>query len=234
LETGFPASLEGFDGLLGGVPAVKELQCFLLKGLDTHADAVDGQLAEHGDILRCQVIGVGFEGDFRIFLYLIYIIYRGEDFFQFFLAELGWGATAQVDGFDVFAFQVVLSHVQFLAKCMYVCWLLLALCGGEEVAIDASAFAKRNMYVNACHVSLVLIPKIQDGADNLLGRVGKACKQVFVFSFLDEVFHQSVDGHFFCPVLLVHEYHRAGITETEVMVLHGFLKDFLHSAGACR
>ena len=74
LETGFPTSFEGFDGLLGGMPAMKQLQGLFLKGLNAHADAVDGQTAKHGNILRCQVIGVGFEGNFCIVLYLIYMI----------------------------------------------------------------------------------------------------------------------------------------------------------------
>ena len=72
---------------------------------------------------------------------------------------------------------------------MYICWLLLALCGGEEVTIDTTAFAKGNVDVDTCHDSLVLVPEVKDGIDNLLGRVGEAREQILVLPFLDEVFH---------------------------------------------
>ena len=72
---------------------------------------------------------------------------------------------------------------------MYICWLLLALCGGEEVTIDATAFTEGNVDIDTCHDSLVLVPEIKDCFHNLLSRVGKGREQILVLSFLDEVFH---------------------------------------------
>ena len=72
---------------------------------------------------------------------------------------------------------------------MYICWLLLALCGGEEVTIDATAFTEGNVDIDTCHDSLVLVPEIKDCFHNLFGRVGKGREQILVLPFLDEVFH---------------------------------------------
>jgi hypothetical protein len=87
-EACLAASLKGFDGLPGGVPAMKQLQGVFLEGLYAHADAVDGECAEHGYVFRGQIVGVGFEGNFGIFPYLIYIIYIAEYGSQLFLREL--------------------------------------------------------------------------------------------------------------------------------------------------
>ena len=42
---------------------------------------------------------------------------------------------------------------------------------------------------------------------------------------------QGVYRHLIGPVVGAEEYHRTGISETQVMVLYGILEDFLH--GAC-
>ena len=150
-ETCFPASSKSFYSLYGSMSTMKQLQGLFLKGLDAHADAIDRQLTEHCNILGRQVIRIRFEGYFRILLYLIYMIDRREDCFQFFFGKLRRSPSTQVNSFYFFPFHVIPAHFQFSAKRTNVCRLLLALSSREEIAIDTSTFAKRNVDVNACH-----------------------------------------------------------------------------------
>ena len=84
LKTCFPTSSKSFDGLNSRMPTMKQLQGLFLKGLNPHADAVDGQLTKHGHILWGQVVRISFESYLGIFFDGIYLIYMIKYLLQFF------------------------------------------------------------------------------------------------------------------------------------------------------
>ena len=65
---------------------------------------------------------------------------------------------------------------------MYIVGFLLALCGGEEVTINASAFAKGDVDVNACHVRLCFVAEIKKSFYNFVKGIGQSHQDVFIFS----------------------------------------------------
>ena len=57
---------DGLTGLPGIVAAVEQPEVVVVERLHPHADAVEGQAGQTGQVRRGEVVGVGFQGDFRI------------------------------------------------------------------------------------------------------------------------------------------------------------------------
>ena len=65
-ETRRPDQRQGRLGLPGRVAALQKPQFRLIEGLDPQAQAVNAQVAEERQLVRGNVVGVGFEGDFTV------------------------------------------------------------------------------------------------------------------------------------------------------------------------
>ena len=64
--------------------------------------------------------------------------------------------------------------------------------------------------------------------------VGEGKQQILVFPLFHQMLQQGIDGHLIRPVIDTQEYHRAGITEAEIVILHGFLENFLQRTCTAR
>ena len=71
-----------------------------------------------------------------------------------------------------------------------------------------------------------------DSVNRFLHIVGYRKHQAFVFSSLQKIFHESVDGHFAGEEVNSEEDHRTWVSECRVVVLGGILEYLLNSA--CR
>ena len=154
-ETGLAEAVYGCDGLCGIVPAVQQLQCRVVECLYAHADAVEGECAQHGHVFFRQVVGIGLECDFSGISRSIGFFDGLEYLPEVFGGELRGSSAAEVDGFYRFSFQIVLAGFQFGAQGTDI-WLFQFATGGRiEIAIDAACLAKRNMNIDACHGMLM-------------------------------------------------------------------------------
>ena len=79
-----------------------------------------------------------------------------------------------------------------------------------------------------------LSAEVGDGDEDLVDVVCDGEEEVLVFAFVYKMLHEAVDWHLIHPEVDSQEDHRACITETEIVVLHGVLEDLLHGAGAAR
>lgn len=158
LEAMPTAAADGFDGLTGIVAAVQQAEGGVVEGLYAHAEAVEGQAAEHGYVLFGQVVGVCLKGNLFTGIEAIDVGQGVEYLAEIFLLELRGCATAEIDGTDGLALQVVAAHREFIAQGVDVASFQVAACGGVEVAIDASRLAERDVDIDTCHeYSLVLM-----------------------------------------------------------------------------
>ena len=80
----------------------------------------------------------------------------------------------------------------------------------------------------------VALAELLEDVDNLFNVIGEGEQQILVFSGFHQVNEQGIDRYLLGPELLSEEYHGAGETIGEVMVLHRFLEDFLQGARAAR
>ena len=146
------ATLHGFDGLPGVVASVQQTEGGVVEGLDAHADAVEGQAAEHGCVLLGQVVGIGLKGNLFAVAEAVDIGQGIEDLKEILLLELRRRAASEVDGTDGLALQVVATQGELFAQGPDVALPEVVARGGVEVAIDAPRLAERYVDVDACHV----------------------------------------------------------------------------------
>ena len=154
-EAGVATSLHGFDGLAGGVPAVDGLaggvpavqqsQCGIVAGLYAPAEAVEGEAAQHADVVLGQVVGVGLQGDLRGILQAIHFLQGVENQGKVFFVQLGRCTPSEIDGIYPGGGQVVPAHLQLFAQGPDIASLQVFAGGGVEVAIDATCLAERDV-----------------------------------------------------------------------------------------
>ena len=137
-------AVDSLVDLLRAVTPMEKPQTFVGEGLRAHADAVDGQTAEHP---RPYVVGVAFHGHLGVGPHLIHlIIYMVEQLGELVVAELTRRTATEVDGGQL---RLVRQQRHLTAERVGISLTQRQLGGGVETAVDTAAGAKGYVDVEA-------------------------------------------------------------------------------------
>ena len=97
-----PDGLDALNGLAGIMCPVHPLQVFIRKGLHANAEAVDAHSLPGPGFLCCDVVRIGFQGDFRIAAYDIIRLDGIQHLVYCFRSQNRGCASSKINGLNCF------------------------------------------------------------------------------------------------------------------------------------
>ena len=133
------------------MPPIQKDKVIIKETLHAHADAIDREPAQQGDIFRRHVVGIGLQRYLFTLGEIVMLRNGAEKSRKLRIGELRRRSSSEIKSFQRFALQIILPERHLTDERLKIRRFITLIRIGVKVAIDAALFAKRHVDVQSGH-----------------------------------------------------------------------------------